>query len=90
MQLFTCPWCGPRAQIEFSYARVAESVAGAAVDSQGGEMQELDRIFLRQNSVGLQEEIWQHTHGCRGWLRIRRNNLTHEVLQCTPAGENQS
>jgi heterotetrameric sarcosine oxidase delta subunit len=89
MQSFTCPWCGPRSQIEFSYCRAAESVATTPMPEQGsapqGHTGELERIYLRGNHIGVQEEIWQHTYGCRGWLRITRNNLTHEVRDCAPA-----
>ncbi len=39
----------------------------------------LERIFLRDDDIGFHEEIWQHVFGCRGWLKIDRHNLTHEI-----------
>jgi sarcosine oxidase subunit delta len=50
--------------------------------------QNLDRVFLRSNHLGYHQEIWQHTHGCRGWLRVLRHNLTHEIKESQPLGSN--
>ena len=33
--------------------------------------------------IGYHDEIWQHTFGCRGWLRIERHNYTHDVRAVT-------
>ena len=85
MQLFDCPWCGPRAHIEFTYLRDSESVAAGTMATPSDERRDLERIYLRRNHLGTHTEIWQHSFGCRGCLRITRNNLTHEVDQCLPA-----
>lgn len=84
MQLFKCPWCGPRAHIEFTYVRDQQSVSTRSDGSNPDLGQELDRIYLRSNHIGFHQEIWQHSAGCRGWLCITRNNLTHEVEDCLP------
>ena len=62
MQLIPCPFCGPRAEIEFVYDRAAEAAPGAT-DRGNGE--ELDRIFKRENPRGVHIELWQHVSGCR-------------------------
>ena len=85
MQQIDCPWCGPRAHIEFTYLREAESVATGNMSSPADDKRELDRIYLRRNHPGIHTEIWQHSFGCRGCLRIVRNNLTHELGECLPA-----
>lgn len=84
MQLFDCPWCGPRAHIEFTYIRNSQSVSTRSDGKVTDIRDELDRIYLRSNHVGTHQEIWQHSAGCRGWLSITRNNLTHEVEDCLP------
>ncbi|MCJ7558932.1 MAG: sarcosine oxidase subunit delta [Gammaproteobacteria bacterium] len=84
MQLFDCPWCGPRPHIEFTYLRDSESVATGSLSAGADDRRDLDRIYLRRNHPGVHTEIWQHSFGCRGWLRIARNNLTHEVGECLP------
>jgi heterotetrameric sarcosine oxidase delta subunit len=84
MQRIECPWCGERPQIEFSYYRDAEAVPPAREWEQDIDAQ-LRRIYLRKNHVGFHSEIWQHVMGCRQWLRVLRNNLTHEVADCEPA-----
>lgn len=84
MQLLNCPWCGPRAHIEFTYIRDQQSVSTRGDGNDANIQHELERIYLRSNHPGAHQEIWQHSAGCRGWLRITRNNLTHEVEDCLP------
>lgn len=77
MQNITCPWCGPRAQTEFEYYCDA-----SAVDNRFGEesaAEAIERVFIRDDSIGFHTEIWQHVFGCRGWLRLERHNRTHEI-----------
>jgi len=76
MQLIPCPHCGPRAETEFLYGRVAEAAAPAvSADLQS----ELQRIFVRSNPKGLQRELWQHIAGCRAWIVVTRHTVTHEI-----------
>jgi len=44
-----------------------------------------DAVFLRDNICGVQFETWQHTHGCRMWLVVERDTMTHEILSVRPA-----
>ena len=78
MLLITCPYCGERPQIEYTYggdATVKRPDPGE-VDSKAW----LDHIYLRDNPRGPHLEWWQHTGGCRAWIKVRRDTLTHEVL----------
>jgi sarcosine oxidase subunit delta len=84
MQRIDCPWCGERPQIEFTYYRDAEAVPRAPEQDQDTDSQ-LRRIYLRKNHIGFHFEIWQHEMGCRQWVRVLRNNLTHEIADCEPA-----
>ena len=77
MLLIPCPWCGERAQTEFSYegdATVSRPDPATASDEQW-----LDHIYLRDNPMGLHEELWHHVAGCRRFFKVRRNTVTHEI-----------
>lgn len=85
MLLIPCPWCGPRAQIEFTYGGDAGVVRPADPDAvSAGEW--LDHVYLRDNPRGPHDEWWQHTSGCRAWVKVRRDTWTHRVLGSGPPG----
>ena len=75
MMLIPCPHCGPRAQEEFVYERPVDAVVplDAAPDAA------IATLYARANPRGAAEEIWRHSHGCRGWLLIRRDRVTHAI-----------
>jgi sarcosine oxidase subunit delta len=77
MLLIPCPWCGPRAQIEFTYGGDA-AVKRPALDAPDEEW--VAYVYLRDNPAGAHEELWQHSAGCRQWFRVRRDTRTHEIL----------
>ena len=78
MLLIPCPHCGPRSQIEFSYGGDATVMRPdpAACDAEAW----LDHVYLRDNPRGPHLEWWQHSGGCRAWIKVRRDTLTHQVL----------
>jgi sarcosine oxidase subunit delta len=47
----------------------------------------MDFVFLRDNPRGTHQEYWLHVQGCRQWLVLERNTLTHEVGKCQLARE---
>jgi sarcosine oxidase, subunit delta len=68
-----CPNCGPRPYTEFNF---------------GGELRALDdgdperdfaRVWLRQNTAGLQAERWFHGSGCRRWVTVRRDTVSNSI-----------
>ncbi len=71
-----CPFCGERDHSEFAYGGDA-SVQYPALDAPAEEWHEA--VFLRQNIRGKQAETWHHVSGCRMWLVIERDTLTHEI-----------
>jgi heterotetrameric sarcosine oxidase delta subunit len=77
MLLIPCPWCGPRAQIEFAYGGDA-TVARPAREAT--EAQWLAYVYVRDNPMGPHVEWWQHAAGCRRWFRLSRDTRTHEIL----------
>ncbi len=78
MILIPCPHCGPRAQIEFTYG--GDATVTRPDPASASDQEWLDHVYLRDNPRGPHLEWWQHTGGCRAWIRVRRDTLTHRVL----------
>jgi len=77
-----CPHCGERGSDEFLYlgaAGLTRPAAGAAAAAWH------DYVYLRENPAGPHSELWQHLHGCRRWLVVRRDTRTHAVLGAADA-----
>ena len=71
-----CPFCGERDHSEFSYGGDG-SIQYPALDASAEEWSKA--VFQRENICGLQTETWQHTSGCRQWLLVERDTMTHEI-----------
>ena len=72
-----CPHCGERGSEEFSYLGAADPVRPAADASIEAWH---DYVYLRDNPAGQHIELWYHAFGCRSWLRVWRDTITHEIL----------
>lgn len=75
MFLIHCPHCGPRAQAEFVFERPLETIVG--VDTPTREL--VEKLYTRTNARGPSAELWRHSRGCRAWLRIERDTVTHVI-----------
>jgi len=71
-----CPFCGERDHSEFSYGGDA-TVDYPALDASVEDWNEA--VYLRRNPRGPHKEYWHHINGCRAWLIVERDTLTHEV-----------
>ncbi|MBY8978177.1 sarcosine oxidase subunit delta [Rhodobacteraceae bacterium NNCM2] len=71
-----CPFCGERDHSEFTYVDVA-SVEYPALDASEDEW--FEAVFLRDNPRGPALELWQHSQGCRAFIVVERDTLTHEI-----------
>ncbi len=74
-----CPWCGDRDHDEFAYGGDAKMVR----PPEPGALSDIDwhaYVYSRANPRGPHEELWQHLAGCRAWLKVRRDTVTHQVL----------
>ena len=78
MLSINCPWCGNRPETEFTYKGDANVRRPNPVHDSDKDWS--DFIFLRTNHKGPHNEFWQHTSGCRQFLKVRRNVVTHEIL----------
>ena len=80
MSRLTCPFCGPRELEEFAFHKtLPEPDAG-----------DFAAVYLRTNRVDDSLEHWQHAHGCRAWLRVRRNPTTGEVHEVALMGSSRT
>jgi heterotetrameric sarcosine oxidase delta subunit len=77
-----CPFCGLRDHSEFSYGGDA-SIEYPPLDAPVKDWH--DAVFLRENICGRQSETWHHVQGCRMWLVIERDTMTHEIYSIRPA-----
>lgn len=75
----SCPFCGERESAEFTYLGDASSLRPSP-DAPDAEERFFDAVYLRNNPSGPHEELWYHLHGCRSWLRVRRDTRTHQIL----------
>ena len=84
MHRIKCPWCGERDEAEFQYqgdASVARPPADAAADDF------YRYVYVRANPKGWHREWWHHVGGCRLWVQVARNTLTHEIHATAMPGE---
>jgi len=70
-----CPHCGSRDSREFVYR--GDAAATRPAGDQADAM--FDYLYIRDNPAGAFEELWYHAQGCRNWLRVRRNTVTHAI-----------
>ena len=78
-----CPHCGSRDLREFTYVGDASRQLPELSDE---ETVWGDYVYSRTNPKGDQSEFWQHSHGCRQFLRIMRNTVTHRISDIQPVG----
>ena len=73
-----CPWCGPRAESEFSYGGEAHIARPLDTDALT-DKEWADYLFMRKNPKGLHREQWLHAMGCRRWFNAERNRALLET-----------
>lgn len=86
MMLLECPHCGARNVTEFTYGGAA-GIARPAVPAATSDAEWADYVYMRDNPRGRHDEIWQHSAGCRRWIAVRRDTLTHDVIATAEPGE---
>jgi heterotetrameric sarcosine oxidase delta subunit len=73
--LMRCPHCGARPREEFT-------IKGAALARPKPESDQsawFTYVFERENPRGAHDEYWHHTSGCRRWLVVSRDTMTHDT-----------
>lgn len=82
MILIECPFCGVRDHAEFRYGGDG-SIHYPALDADLEHWH--DALYLRENIDGMQLETWHHVFGCRQWLLVERDTVSHEISSVKPA-----
>ncbi|MFO1039617.1 MAG: sarcosine oxidase subunit delta [Geminicoccaceae bacterium] len=84
MLLIECPFCGPRAEIEFrcgGEAHIKRPDGATATDAEWG-----DYLFARANPKGRHRERWVHSHGCGRWFNAVRDTVSDQFVAVYPMG----
>jgi len=79
-----CPHCGERALEEFTY-RGDATVRRPALEAEATQWG--DYVYLRDNPAGLHKEYWYHGVGCRAWLIVERDTVSHIVHSVELVGQ---
>ena len=72
----TCPFCGERDHSEFRYGGDG-SITYPDLDAPAEDW--LNAVYQRKNIRGAQIETWHHVNGCRMWLLVERDTMTHQI-----------
>ena len=78
-----CPYCGERDYAEFVYGGDASRKTPDLADSDINRWTEY--VMFRDNPRGMHSEYWQHQSGCRQWVRVVRDTVSHVIESVTPA-----
>lgn len=81
-----CPYCGPRAEIEFRGGGEAH-IARPASPQTCSDHDWQAYLFLRDNPKGLIRERWNHAHGCQRWFNAVRDTIADRFLMTYKIGE---
>ena len=77
MKRIDCPWCGPRAENEFTWGGEAHIERPDPASCSDDTWR--DYLFTRRNPRGVDHERWCHTYGCGQWFHIARDTQTHRI-----------
>ena len=78
MFLIRCPYCGDRAETEFSYggeAGITRPLEPFALSDE----EWADYLFMRTNPKGAHKELWNHSQGCRRWFGVERDTVSYKI-----------
>lgn len=82
--LIRCPICGERDVSEFTYEGDATAVRPSLAETDPEPW--LAYVYDRSNPRGPHREHWHHTGGCRSWLVVERDTLTHDIFSVALLG----
>lgn len=72
-----CPVCGLRDETEFTYG--SDATISRPDNNETSEKAWIDYVFMRDNPRGPHKEYWHHVTGCRQWVVVERDTLTHQI-----------
>lgn len=80
MQIFTCPFCGPRSESEFHYGGEAGNVRPDGADVPAEDW--ANYLYMRANPKGPAREVWLHMT-CGEFFVMERDSMSHKVFAAT-------
>ena len=86
MLLTTCPYCGQRPELEFSYAgeaHIDRPVRPADLNDEDWTTY----LYTRSNPKGAHAERWRHLHGCGRFFNAIRDTRSDVFLATYKVGE---
>lgn len=86
MLLIDCPYCGERAETEFSYGGEGGIARPLNTDTLG-DPQWADYLFMRKNPKGRHHEQWRHASGCGRWFNACRDTVSYRFIATWKVGE---
>lgn len=82
--IIKCPHCGPREASEYTYVGDAKVIRPDHEDNDKDKWN--NYVFMRGNPRGKHSEYWQHTSGCRAFLNVIRDTVSHKISNVILAG----
>jgi sarcosine oxidase subunit delta len=86
MLLIRCPWCGNRAESEFSCGGEA-GISRPLEPNALNDADWSDYLFNRTNTRGAHKELWNHTAGCRRWFEAERDTVSYVIKRTYKLGQ---
>lgn len=86
MLLVTCPYCGPRPELEFRCGGEAH-IARPAEPSVLTDQAWAEYLFYRRNPKGVHAERWLHAAGCGRWFNMLRDTASDQFIASYRMGE---
>lgn len=86
MLLIHCPFCGPRAQLEFTFGGQS-GIARPQPPEAVSDREWAEYLFYRDNPSGNHYERWCHRQGCGLWFNVLRDTVTHEIRRIAAIDE---
>jgi heterotetrameric sarcosine oxidase delta subunit len=84
MQLFPCPFCGPRDEAEFHYGGEDGNLRPDGGDLPADRW--ADYLYMRDNPKGQTREIWVHLT-CGEFFVLSRDTVSHAVAGSAAHGQ---
>jgi len=81
MQMFPCPFCGPRPETEFHFAGDLGNLRPEGFLDVSAETW-TDYLFAHNNPRGESREVWKHLT-CMEVFAMTRDTSTHQVMCST-------
>ena len=81
-----CPYCGDRSQKEFAYGGDG-TVIRPELNQEISDEKWDEFVYLRKSPRGKHVELWHHIAGCRQWIKVQRDTVTHEIFRTAKMNE---